>query len=349
MSEEEFSTLAHSLLKHGCIEPIIVYDGKIVDGHNRYKLCQKHGIPFQTKEMYFDNELEAMVWIADNQLGRRNISIFARSELALKMKPVYEELAKRRMLSGKSIELDPVVPGPQGTGKSRDQLGKKYNIGGKTIERVATILEKGTPEQIQAAKSGNKGIRPIYNEIVREQSRERREQEYKNKPLPEGEFDVIYADPPWRYDFEESANRDIENHYPTMSLEDICNLKVPSAKNAVLLLWATAPKLQEALAVMKSWGFEYKTNAVWDKQKIGLGYWFRGQHELLLVGTKGNFSPPDPDRRVPSVISELRGVHSKKPFKIYELIESMFPKRRYVELFAREGCNEDWSFWGNEV
>lgn len=99
-------------------------------------------------------------------------------------------------------------------------------------------------------------------------------------------YEVIYADPPWRYDFSKSNSREIENQYPTMSVDEICSLKVPTADNAVLYLWATAPKLLEALRVMDAWGFEYKTNAVWDKQIIGMGYWFRGQHELLLVVEK---------------------------------------------------------------
>lgn len=77
-----------------------------------------------------------------------------------------------------------------------------------------------------------------------------------------------------------------------MELEEIKTLSIPSADNAVLFLWATAPKLKEALEVMEAWGFEYRTNAVWDKEIIGMGYWFRGQHELLLVGVKGEFSPP---------------------------------------------------------
>ena len=105
-------------------------------------------------------------------------------------------------------------------------------------------------------------------------------------------YQVIYADPPWRYNFSKSNSRQIENQYDTMTIEDIKNLKVPADKNAVLYLWATAPKLIEALEVMKAWGFEYKTHCIWNKEIIGMGYWFRGQHELLLVGVKGAFPPP---------------------------------------------------------
>ena len=104
------------------------------------------------------------------------------------------------------------------------------------------------------------------------------------------EYDVIMSDPPWRYDFSNTDNRKIENHYPTMTLEEIKALKVPSANNSVCYMWATAPKLLEALDVLSAWGFTYKSQMAWDKEIMGMGYWFRGQHELLLVGTKGKFT-----------------------------------------------------------
>lgn len=161
-------------------------------------------------------------------------------------------------------------------------------------------------------------------------------------------YQVILADPPWRYGFSKSSNRKIENHYSTMSLEDIKALKVPSADRSVLFLWATAPKLLEAVDVMKSWGFQYKTQAVWDKQVIGMGYWFRGQHELLLVGTKGLFSPPEVEHRISSVISARRGKHSKKPKEVHEWIEMAFPQASKLELFARE-TRDGWACWGDEL
>ena len=163
-------------------------------------------------------------------------------------------------------------------------------------------------------------------------------------------YDVILADPPWRYNFSRSPTRRIENHYPTLTLSQVKLLgeTIPAAANSVLFLWATAPKLIEALDVMEAWGFRYRTQAIWDKRIIGMGYWFRGQHELLLVGTKGKYSPPAPSQRIPSVISRKRGRHSKKPEDVHLWIERAFPKARKLELFARERRN-GWAIWGNEV
>jgi N6-adenosine-specific RNA methylase IME4 len=164
-------------------------------------------------------------------------------------------------------------------------------------------------------------------------------------------YSVIYADPPWRYDTDprgRAACVKVENHYPTMTVEEICALKFDIADNAVLYLWATAPKLEQALQVMRAWGFTYKTHLVWDKVHPGIGYWARGQHEMLLVGVKGRFSPPPAKARIASVYTSPRGKHSKKPDGIRDLIASWFPNRRRVELFARQR-SEGWDAWGNEV
>ncbi len=162
--------------------------------------------------------------------------------------------------------------------------------------------------------------------------------------------EVILADPPWRYNFSRSPTRRIENHYPTMTLSEIKLLgeRIPAAPNSVLFLWATAPKLIEALDVMAAWGFRYRTQAIWDKKIIGMGYWFRGQHELLLVGTRGKCAPPDPSMRISSVISRKRDRHSRKPEDVQRWIERAFPKARKLELFAREP-RKDWAVWGNEA
>lgn len=141
-----------------------------------------------------------------------------------------------------------------------------------------------------------------------------------------------------------------DDHYGVMEDIAIGAMKIPVADNAILFLWATAPKLQEALNVMKEWGFEYKTNAVWVKDKIGTGYYFRGQHELLLVGRKGDEIPvPEERNRHSSVIESPRFEHSEKPTLVYGLIEKMYPNRKYLELFARGSIRKGWVQWGNEI
>jgi N6-adenosine-specific RNA methylase IME4 len=166
--------------------------------------------------------------------------------------------------------------------------------------------------------------------------------------LPSGFFNVIYADPPWQYDFSLTNSREIVQQYPTMDLEDICNLKIPCADDAILFLWATAPKLEESLQVMNAWGFTYRTGMVWVKDKIGMGHLVRIQHEHLLIGKKGNFPAPNDQVLAGSVISAPRQGHSEKPTAVYEIIEKYYPNGKRIELFARHK-REGWEAWGNEI
>lgn len=209
-----------------------------------------------------------------------------------------------------------------------------------------------------AARAEEKEIIRRANEIKR-RKKEQRQQEKAAKvaeisartpaPLDSlGPFPVIYADPPWRYDYAEDTTRQIENHYPTMSLDEIKALDIPAAEDAVLFLWATSPKLVEALEVMAAWGFEYRTCMVWVKDKIGMGYYARQQHELLLIGKRGALPVPDPEDRPPSVIEGTRAVHSAKPDRGYEVIERMYPLAEKCELFQRRPRNR-WSGWGNQA
>jgi N6-adenosine-specific RNA methylase IME4 len=176
----------------------------------------------------------------------------------------------------------------------------------------------------------------------------RREDQQNTPPLPEGVFDVIYADPPWEYYTPLRGYPEL--HYKTMPTEEICKLRIPSADDAVLFLWATNPTLPDALKVMVCWGFKYKTNMVWVKDKIGTGFYFRAQHELLLLGIKGKMRPPLEENRPPSVLFSPVREHSRKPNEVYEIIEKMYPNRKYLELFARpKEKRKGWTYWGLEV
>ncbi len=173
-----------------------------------------------------------------------------------------------------------------------------------------------------------------------------------NQPFPNKKYQIIYADPPWQYEHCISNSRKIENQYPTMILDDIKSLKIPKDKDSILFLWATAPKLTEAIEVMTAWGYSYRTNLVWDKEVLGMGYWLRNQHELLLIGVCGNVHPPSPELRISSVLRVKRAGHSDKPDHVKFLISKWYPDFLKIELFAREKTpllkENNWDKWGNE-
>lgn len=190
----------------------------------------------------------------------------------------------------------------------------------------------------------------VTTNLLRAGERARRDAELEPPEFPDGKYGVIYADPPWQYEHSKTTNREIENHYPTMTLEAICELPVSdlAADDCILFLWATSPKLAEAMKVIESWGFTYRTQAVWVKPQIGMGYYFRQRHELLLVATKGEPGVPAPENRPPSVIEHPRGKHSAKPPQVYEIIEAMYPAAPKIELFARNQ-RDGWEQWGNQA
>ena len=190
----------------------------------------------------------------------------------------------------------------------------------------------------------------VTTSLIRRGERADRDQKLSQPEIPEGTFDLIYADPPWRYEHNKTESRDIENQYPTMELGKICALPIQeiAAPDCVLFLWATSPKLAESIQVIEAWGFVYRTCAVWDKEVIGMGYYFRQQHELLLVATKGSPGTPSPEHRASSVIRARRSLHSKKPEQVRDLIERMYPEARRVELFARQS-EPSWMAWGNQA
>ena len=103
------------------------------------------------------------------------------------------------------------------------------------------------------------------------------------------------------------------------------------------------------MKVVVGWGFEYKTCMIWAKDKVGMGYYARGQHELLLIAIKGNEDLHTPIKKFNSIIEGENKIHSKKPEIVYEMIEKMYPNRKYLELFARRKWNDLWTIWGNEA
>lgn len=167
-------------------------------------------------------------------------------------------------------------------------------------------------------------------------------------------YQVIYADCPWDYAGKTQhtsvkAVASAINHYDTIPLEKLKSLQIPTADDAVCFMWSSSPHLEQAIEVMKAWGFTYKTIAfVWYKQRTNPGYYTMSECEICIVGKKGRFPTPRGSRRERQFLSELRGRHSQKPSEIRERIERMFPTQKKIELFAREK-REGWDAFGNEV
>lgn len=173
--------------------------------------------------------------------------------------------------------------------------------------------------------------------------------------LPDRRYGVIVADPEWHdevWSRETGMSRHAANHYPTSSAEVIKARDVPSiaAADCVLFLWTTNQHLRIALDVMEAWGFEYKSNYCWGKDRLGLGRWNRSRHELLLVGTRGKIPCPAPGTQWASLLMAPRSEqHSAKPECFLEMIEEYYPTVPKIELNRRGLPRPGWDAWGNEV
>ena len=172
-------------------------------------------------------------------------------------------------------------------------------------------------------------------------------------------YSIIYADPPWQYNKRNNPKTKFGKgacgHYYLMTMKDIENLPIHklASDNCILFLWATFPKIQEALNTIKAWGFEYKTvGFTWVKKNknggnfFGVGWYTKSNAEVCLIGVKGK--PPKISNKISSIVESVREEHSKKPSVIRDKIVEFSGDLPRIELFARQHA-EGWDCWGNEV
>lgn len=225
-------------------------------------------------------------------------------------------------------------------------------------QKIGGIGEQAFEAMIESVRDRIAGGGRVSLDIVSADKKERRRERERDlaarqTALPNKRYGVIYADPEWRFEVysrDTGMDRAADNHYPTSGTEAICARPVGdiAADDCALFLWATVPMLPDALRVMAAWGFEYKSHCIWAKDRIGTGYWFRNQHELLLVGTKGSVPAPAMGTQIASLVDAPVSRHSEKPDAFYTLIEGYFPTLPKIELNAR-AARPGWDAWGYEA
>lgn len=173
-----------------------------------------------------------------------------------------------------------------------------------------------------------------------------------NEIRPFGGFQVILADPPWKFSGNSDAKpgKNVRKHYPTLTPAEISAIPVKAlaARDALLLMWVTVPTAEIAMGVIRAWGFRYKSQLVWPKGRIGTGYYARNEHELVYIARRGRFPVTPPAMFPTSIVAGSRREHSRKPEWVHEKIEARFPELAKLELFAR--CQRDgWTAMGNQT
>jgi len=167
-------------------------------------------------------------------------------------------------------------------------------------------------------------------------------------------YEIIYTDPPWQYKSSDNLaetsllNKDENFHYPTMPLEEIMKIDVPSSDSCLMFMWVVNPMLDDGIELLKHWGFEFSTvGFMWHKQRANPGYYTMSSIEMVIIGKKGKIPEPRGARNVKQFLSQTRGKHSEKPQEIRERIVEMFPTQDKLEMFARVQA-DGWDIWGNE-
>jgi N6-adenosine-specific RNA methylase IME4 len=252
---------------------------------------------------------------------------------------------------------------------------------GEELDALAKLPEDKRADIIERAKSGEKVSAKIE---AKKDRRGVREEELgdRQRALPDKKFGLILADIPRHFHVhsdETGMDRAPENHYPTMSFDETCKLPVAAlaADDCILVFWSTAASLIDDIEIMAEWGFvtlrprvaatgrllrmadgviadpiaasgRYCSMQVWDKVRIGLGYWFRDRHEFILIGVRGNVVPPAPGTQDESLFSEPKGKHSAKPEHVASMIDRLWPTIPKIELFARRR-RDGWDTWGLEA
>ena len=270
LREEEFKCLEQNIIAEGCKHPLEIWNGYIVDGHNRYNICKKHGIKFQTKQVEFRDSDEAELWILLNQLSRRNLKDTSRMDLIEKIRGRLEKEAEKNQKSGKPLlnqeiqiifgvscernqrqtETDSEKHKRNNANKVNSKLAKLANASPDKLFRYEAIKREGTLEDIAGVRSGDKKIRPTYEDM----RQRRRVETAKVKEFPKEKYNVVYADLYKRTD--SSLGWDMKRRY-----EDIINIPMKEFLDdqAVAFFWSPVNHLSKSLKIMNSWGFKYAT------------------------------------------------------------------------------------------
>jgi N6-adenosine-specific RNA methylase IME4 len=310
---------------------------------------------------------EPLAWVISKNLKRRHLDESQRAMVGAKLANLTK--GQRRDRVDGSIDLSTAA--------------RMLNVSEPSIKRARSVQASGSPELQHAVEQGRvavstaeaiaslpqaeqsarvaTGDQEILGAAKAIRARQRQvrfvEVNAKLAKIAEGNsavptarrYPIVYLDPATKFK-SGFGDRSIENHYPTMEWDAIRALPLGdlATDDAVMLCWSTVPHLVNTLAAIERWGFAYVSNWCWDKVDPGTGYWGFGQHEHLLIATRGNFPAPLPGTQPRSLYREKKTGHSVKPAWFAEQIERIWPDLPKVELFSR-APRAGWAAWGNQA
>lgn len=352
MNKSEQDLLSLSIKQKGLLNPIIIYEGEILDGRNRYQACKAAGV--EPIFALYDGS-DALGYAVAQNLDRRHL-----------------DSSQRAMVASRIATMD--VGDNQHTpngGTSQADAASMMNVSERAVQRATVVNERGIPELIAAVERGAvsvsaasevaslpkenqkkildlsedeilnaaKEIRTERSAIRREENNAIKKEALKILP-PNGLYRTIVIDPPWDMQKIERDVRpnQVEFDYPTMTQEELEEFKIPAHEQAHLYLWTTHKQLPNAFELMKKWGFGYIFTMVWHKnggpQPFGLAQY---NCEFCLFGRKGGMEFLD-TKAFMVCFNAPRREHSRKPDDFYLLVERVSPGPR-IDIFSREKRN----------
>lgn len=377
LNESEYKKLEASIIQEGIRDPLVLWNGILIDGHNRLDIATKHDISYSTIN---NNELadreEVKTWIINNQLGRRNLTpnevSYYRGKLYESQKrqgnrtdltsgnnyqkSTAEEIAERYGVSEKTIRNDAEfskavdrVEAEAGIDIKEAILSGRANVPKKNVEDVIKV-KREAPEYVEPILNGDMTITQAKREIKRAKVIQDLESiETKQAKEIRGVYDVIVIDPPWQM---EKIERDVAPNqvnfdYPTMTIEEITNLDIPCASDCHVWLWTTHKYLPTAFEILKAWSLKYVCTFVWHKPG-GFQPFRLPQYncEFALYARRG--SPDFIDLKDFKLCFDApRNGHSSKPDEFYDLIRRVTAGRR-LDMFNRRSI-DGFDRWGKEA
>ena len=358
LSNEEFKQLERNILEEGIRDPLVTWNGILVDGHNRYRIAQEHDINYVTVEKEFADMNAVKVWMINNQFGRRNLISYVRTVLALRLKEIYSDIAKENQKGGQGGILLPQTFGEANKKENETnyKIGKIADVSSETIRKVEKIEATASPEIKAKANTGQISINEAYKEIKKEENEQLKTQKaieiiekvYENntniyngncieyiKTIKDKSIDCLITDPPYGVDiqfgaYDNQLSRKIENDG---NIEDalvlldemLINVKSKLKEDAHIYIfcnWKIYPQFNQII----SKHFQIKNLIIWDKLFMGMGDLkgnYSSSYEMIVFAGGNREFLNRPKNIIQCRFSDERFHNTQKPVElIKQLIEN---------------------------
>jgi DNA modification methylase len=318
LSNEEFKQLERNILEEGIREPLITWNGILIDGHNRYRIAQEHDMNYETLEKEFENINRVKEWMINNQFGRRNLIAYQRSILGIQLEDIYKEIAKENQI--RKSDFVPQIVGEQNKKENETdyKIGKIANVSHETIRKVKKIEATATPEIKEKLNTGTMSINEAYKEIKKEQKElnfieNKKEfnkeilhnEKYKSEYIIGDSIDILnnnvfepislfLSDPPYgmnyksRFDYDKKWDR-IDNDKIKDTLIVLDKVFEASKKHlkddAHIYIFGNPNEIDKIKPIFNKY-FKFKNILIWDRGIIGMGdlKTYGRSYDVILFG-----------------------------------------------------------------